>query len=296
MLYNHLEKKLVESFEKLLELSRSYAFNKVSNEPSVIEENLIFPVAVYLRKLMGEPDVRQRFSLLLDLFDIVVRTTTLMLRSRIKQIDPKYESILDSKSPSLGDWVSCLNEFRKKLEDAQDDFFSPYYLSIRTAYKVICEKELVNLRNDTKGHALTLPAHEINKYVQLCIPTVNDLIKMLYDLLSLKMMKVETSRHLTSGRYTVSLFSLNGSNPIFVKQDLEFTPSSDQKDILNTVDEIILFNKDLSDFISLYPYLLYTDCPSCGQPRTLIIDYENKYLDLQIGHRVTFDNGVVTRC
>lgn len=270
------------------DLARNYAFNKIPITEEPNEQNLIFPVAIYIRKLKNEPDIREKFSLLLDLFDVTVRVSTLMLSARIKGKNKEFISIAERKAPALGDWVRSLNEAKNQLENDQDSFFSAHYSSINEAHSLICKKDMVKLRNETKGHAYTLPPYQLQNYFQEYNPVVNELIKILSRFLSQKLFMIDRcafDRSIDSFKLIASV--ANGDNPVFAKNEYIIDRSLPRTHLLNSRNEMIVFNSDKTDFISLFPNLIYTICPTCGQPRNLIIDSENKYLDLLIGHRVT---------
>lgn len=272
----------------LFELARKYAFNRISITEETNEQNLIFPVAIYIRKLKNEPDIREKFSLLLDLFDVTVRVSTIILSARLKEIIPDYLSVAEKKTPSLGDWVESLSEAKVKLESSQDHFFSNHYSPIKEAHSLICKTELVKLRNDTRGHAYTLPPYQLQKFFQEYYPVIIGLIKILHKFLGQKLLMVDNcnfDRALDAFKLLAS--EVNGDNPVFIKKEHTISKTLPRIHILNSKNEMIIFNNDKSDFISLFPYLIYTICPSCSQPRNLIIDSENKYLDLLVGHRVT---------
>ncbi len=288
MLKSHISGEKLDATFKLLELARNYAFNKISVADELNEQEIIFPVSIYIRKLKHEPDIREKFSLLLDLFDVSVRVSTIILSSRLKEIIPDYLNVTERGNPSLGDWVSGLNEAKVQLESTQDSFFSNYYSSLKEAHSLICRTELVKLRNDTKGHAYTLPPFQLQKYFQEYYPTVTELIKVLRKFLSQKLLMVDRctfDRGIDSFKLIAS--EVNGDNPVFVKKEYRIKKSIPRQEILNSKNEMLIFNSDKTDFISLFPYLIYTICPTCGQPRNLIIDSEKKYLDLLVGHRVT---------
>lgn len=297
LLQSHLTGVRLDAAFKLLELARNYAFNKISVTDEPDEKEIIFPVSIYIRKLKHEPDIREKFSLLLDLFDVTVRVSTTILSARLKDIITDYQNVTEKKTPALGDWVAGLNEANIQLERTQDSFFSNHYSSIKEVHSLICRTELVKLRNDTKGHAYTLPPFQLQKYFQEYYPSVIELIKILRKFLSQKLLMVD---HCTFDRGMDSLkliaSEVNGDNPVFVKKEYIIKKSIPRAEFLNSKNEIIMFNSDKTDFISLFPHLIYTICPTCGQPRNLIIDSEDKYLDLWIGHRVTIKDINSSEC
>lgn len=183
------------------------------------------------------------------------------------------------------------------MENDQDSFFSAHYASINEAHSLICKSELVKLRNETKGNAYTLPPYQLQKHFQDYNPIVNELIKILYKFLSQKLFMIDRctfDRGIDSFKLIASV--ANGDNPVFAKKEYIIDKSLPRTHLLNSKNEMIIFNSDRTDFISLFPFLIYTICPSCGQPRNLIIDSENKYLDLWIGHRVEIKDKNVDSC
>jgi hypothetical protein len=284
-----INKKDFNAFKELFNLAREYAFYRVKPEKEIESDILIFPVSVYLRKLKSEPDIREKFSLLLDLFDVSIRTAVIILNARLSELINEYQLTNGMNNPSLGDWVLKFHEALNILKSNDDKFFNKYFKSLEEAYKILCDKNLVNVRNETKGHAYTLPKEELSNYFQNNQQHIIRIVKILESFFSLTLAKVTSLRYDRTRGNLLLCHCLNGSNPIFERIEMPITPQSNKIDILNTEDEIILFNDDKTDYISLYPYLVHKTCPTCGQPRMLIIDYEDKYLDLQIGHRVRID-------
>lgn len=291
-----INNKMLTAFQLLFDLSRNYAFNKIKTEITIQEDKLIFPVAVYYRKLKGEPDIEKKFSLLLDLFDVIVRSSGIMLSARAKELDNNYNLIVESKIPSLGDWVTCFDQSLKRLIELNDNFYSSFYPSLKDASQLIARENLVKLRNDTKGHSFSLTPHEVNQYLQIYSPIINSLLIILYKFLSLRMTRTIKLKHIRNVGYEYSSYNMNTSNPIFEKKEFSIKPLENKREILETEDEIIIFNEKLTDYVSLYPYLIHGNCPTCGQPKILIIDYENKYLDIQMGHRIELLNGELNNC
>jgi len=296
LMKNNLDEESINAFQTLCELARDYAFNRIKSEKPIEEDKLLFPVAVYLRKLKGESDIEKKFNLLLDLFDITVRTTTLIIYARVKELDSDYKAVVETKIPSLGDWVECFNQSLKKLKELNDNFFLSFFNDLGEAYKLITREMLVNLRNDTRGHSFSLAPYEVNDYFQKYNPIINSLVKLLNKFLSLNLVRVIHLRHKRNFGYELEAYNLNSSNPIFEKLEFIVTPIEIKQEVLSTENEIILFNENQKDYLSLQPYLIHANCPSCGQPRTLIIDYDNKYLDIQMGHRIEILKGELSRC
>lgn len=287
---------LIEPFNELFNLSREYAFNRVSDKQEIVEDNLMFPISVYLRKLKSEPGVRDRFSVLLDLFDVIIRTTVIVLNARVKELSNNHTLPFEHPNPSLGDWVTSLDEAIKFLEAKKDDFFKKHFMSLKDCSKLISQKKLVNLRNDTKGHAYTLPLDEVNNLFQSNTGHIQSILDKLKKFLSLNMYRVINLSFERNRGNKLLAYKLNGSNPIFQKEELSIIPIENKRDILNSEDEILVFKEDFRDYLTLFPNLLYNTCPTCNQPRTLIIDSEKLYLDLQMGHRVRIENGELTNC
>jgi hypothetical protein len=158
---------------------------------------MAFPVAVTWRLLRQEQEPTRQFSRLLDLFDMAVRFAVVVLIADLvshKEMSSGQPGPADlfrdfvPERPSLGDWVNALprllTRFRK--DQSASSFSEPILRSFQEAAQIMERRKLVHLRNETKGHALTLSAAEYEHLFQNYSPDVEKVIEALMSCLSRK--------------------------------------------------------------------------------------------------------------
>ena len=277
----------IDAYEKLLNLSRDFAFGK-AKAIDIQKDNIIFPIAYKLRQIQHVMNVQDKFTLLINFVDLQARLVCYLLYIRLKDIGCDYVPNFLRKLPSMGDWVSDMKNLNVEYEKTKDTFFSNFdVINIASAYRIINKNKLVNLRNEFIGHGYTQPVYTIQKAFNDNFPIVISIFKALKSVFSKKMI-IATNSHFDSSKevYIIDSYILSDDNSFFKSGSFEFL-SNNQKYInkICTENEILYFSNDESQLVSLSPYLYYRVCPLCNHPRMLILDSADNYIDIQIGHR-----------
>jgi hypothetical protein len=157
------------------------------------------------------------------LFDISVRFSVIHLSSECVRLEaetrelPRELKLGLREHPSLGNWVDALGQATERLESHSGLAAIPVSTlnAAERAFQTIARQELVNLRNETRGHAYTFPQREYEQLFQMRLPHITEVIDNLQGLLSCDLSCVRDLRYEAPGRFQVGVLSLVGSNPVF---------------------------------------------------------------------------------
>lgn len=149
------------------------------------------------------------------------------------------------------------------------------------AFDQITNAQLVKLRNDTKGHAYTLPEQEFERLFQENHSSIATVLGALQNIITKQLVSVDQIQFQRASRqYRVKARVLMGSNPVFEIADFISVSPLER-------DEVVLIRGERScSVVSLAPFVIWDECPECHHERVLVTDDEGKYLDPQVGHRV----------
>jgi hypothetical protein len=250
---------------------------------------LPFPIAIVDRKVSNAPNDTQRFSLLIELFEVVIRFLVLvqvadyLTPPRQMGIIDKIRELSQLSKPALGTWV---NLFRSL---SQFQFDSPFLKEIRALklneYQRIMD-DFVNVRNESfRGHGATLTEVEYEQKFQKYAPSVYDLVKKMGFLANYRLVKTGSMER-NGDVYRISVQVLMGDNPVFKKETLSsHAPLDTQK--------VLYLNSSL-DALTLDPYIILEPCTECHRPELLLLDkFSDKkitYLGYESGHKPTYTN------
>ncbi len=283
----------VMALQAMQETIRKIALRRLEIAEIPFEEKVVFPVAVIWRMLRQECNPTRKFSRLIDLFDVSVRFSVASLVAStldVSEQDPTDVSLSNEfrryvkERPSLGDWVNALPRALEYLDRKHSyTLFDTDCLNrARRACKIIEDNKLVRLRNETRGHAFTLPEAKYEELFQSNYASVYEIIRLLRGILSTQLISVSQIRFETANNtFVVKARSLIGSNPVFGV--IEFQCPTPMEE-----NEVALLPPSRDRQVGLGPLVLWGICPECRHERVLITDDDNFYLDPQIGHRVRF--------
>ena len=141
-------------------------------------KTLPFPIAVVHRKIDSAANNTQRFSLLIELFEVVVRFIVLVILADYFDSPKEEETLIREipeisrlSAPSLGDWVSLLKSLSRHYTSTNG---RPFLKEIKDFKLDRCTKtldEFVELRNDSlRGHGSTETEAEYESRVRECSP------------------------------------------------------------------------------------------------------------------------------
>ncbi len=150
-------------------------------------QQLPFPIAVVQRKIANAANNTQKFSLLIELFEVVIRFIALVhladyINNR-KQAAVVAEQVPDIKklyAPALGDWVGIFRAFAHIKSAPESTPFLAEIKNFRLDKYQRTLQEFVDIRNASlRGHGGTLTEDEYELRFQEHAPKVYDLISSL---------------------------------------------------------------------------------------------------------------------
>jgi hypothetical protein len=255
--------------------------------------SLPFPVAFTKRKLSMTTEPLRKFLLLIDHFDSLMRTSTLML-GRIL-LGNEFQAFADKQeltgNPSLGHWVAALQALGNVEANQQEvgmslppDFHERLDLVVRRA----TDDRIVQLRNEKRGHGyLDCHNHTYREVFESCLPAVQFAESVLRPLLTgLTLVFVETSRHVGRDEAEICLRTLMGDHPDFLEERI-------RQRLRNLEDmpielRVYAVPQGKGHWHDLHDSIVYDHCPVCQHSRVLLAD-GSRYLDPYVGHRVSLD-------
>jgi hypothetical protein len=242
-----------------------------------------------LRKIAIAENSTLRFSLLIDLFDVLIRFVVLVEAadylgsSQQAEVLAKVPELSKLSKPSLGNWV---NLFRSLSQFQTDRSFLKEIKTLKVnEYKRTIE-EFVNLRNESfKGHGATLTEAEYEVKFQEHSPSIYELIGKLRFLANYRLVKTAAMEK-DGDYYRISAQILMGDNPVFETQIISSrTPLDTHK--------VLYLNASLDPLV-LEPFVILETCTKCQRPELLLLDkFSDKqitYLGNESGHKPLYPN------
>jgi hypothetical protein len=280
----------IDALTTALDHVRELALGRLpAEEPP--EEQMAFPVAVTWRLLRLEQEPTRQFSRLLDLFDMAVRFTVVVLitdllfhrEMRGEEVDTtQFFHEFVPERPSLGSWVDALPELfaRLRKDPTASSFSQPILDSVREAAQIIQKCNLVKLRNDTKGHALTLAPGEYARLFEDHWQDVEKVLRALREILTVRLLRLATATYeRAKNRFHMQCRLLMGSNQLFGAFDFFSTKPEEP-------DTVMILHEGSSRPVPLYKLIRWAACPLCKHEAVLVTDDGGNYLDPAVGHRV----------
>jgi hypothetical protein len=256
-------------------------------------QQLPFPIAVVHRKIANAPNNTQKFSLLIELFEVIVRFIALVhladyINNR-KQAALVAEQVPDLKklfAPALGDWVSIFKAFAR-IKSARESI--PFLAEIKNfrldKYQRTLQ-EFVDIRNASlRGHGATLTEDEYELRFQEHAPKVYELVDSLGFLANYTLVK--TGHMEKDGDFfRISVQNLMGDNPHFENGAVVLRTPLD-------TNRVLYLNRNQESLV-LDPFVVLERCPECKRPEVLLFDKlsDSKitYLGYESGHRPALPN------
>lgn len=250
---------------------------------------LPFPIAIVRRKIENAPNHTQRFSLLIELFEAVIRFLVLVLLADTmsgaegRDALTKVPDLARLARPSLGTWVNLLRSFSQTQAPSS---FSKNIEAMHLNDYQRTNEEFVNVRNQSfRGHGATLSESEYEHKFQGYESSVTDLVAKMALLADYRLVKTG-SMEKDGDIYRISAQVLMGDNPMFETTVLSSrTPMDSQK--------VLYVNSSLEALV-LDPYIVLEPCTECHRPELLLLDkFSDKkitYLGYESGHKPVYDN------
>jgi hypothetical protein len=253
-------------------------------------QRLPFPIAVIYRKLANAPNSTQRFSLMLELFEVAIRFVVLV---QIADYASRESAMLASSvpgvrklyAPAVGDWVGMFRAFVKMKPPSEN---APFLKGIQ-GFEIHRYEQTLNeipeRRNASlRGHGGTLTEDEYDRLFQEYVPRVYDLISALGFLANYELVKA-TAMDKEGDFYRIPVQILMGDNPHFEQACKVLRTPLETKRVLYLNAE--------GESLGLDPYVVLEYCPECKRPELLVLDKvvgkKITYHGYESGHRPSFE-------
>jgi CheY-like chemotaxis protein len=247
-------------------------------------KTLPFPIAIVYRKVANAPNSTQRFSLLIELFEVVIRFIVLVQvadhlnGSQQAEVLAKIPELSKLSKPALGDWVKLFRSL-SQFQTASAFLKEVKLLKVNEYQKTI--DAFVNLRNESfKGHGATLTEAEYEQKFQEHAPSIYELIGKMSFLANYRLVKA-ASMEKDGDYYRIFVQTLMGDNPVF---ETQIIPSR----IPLETRKVLYLNANLDPLV-LDPYMILEPCTECHRTELLLLDKfsEKKvtYLGYESGHK-----------
>jgi hypothetical protein len=255
----------------------------------VFYQTLPFPIAIVYRKVENAPNNTQRFSFLIELFEVVIRFIVLIQvadhlgGSQEADVLAKVPELSKLCRPSLGTWVSLFRSLSQLQPEGA--FLKEARMLKVTDYQKTMD-EFVRLRNESfKGHGATLTEAEYEMKFQEHSPAIYELIGKLSFLANYRLVKTG-SMEKDGDYYRISVQVLMGDNPVFETQIISSRTPFDTR-------RVLYLNPSL-DSLVVDPFMILEPCSECHRPELLLLDkFSDKkitYLGNESGHKPTYSN------
>ena len=257
-------------------------------------QSLPFPIAVVYRKFIYASSNTQKFLLMIDLFESVIRFIVLVsLADYLSKLKPNEDIqndiplIKKITRPTLGELVQFFNSLAR-INTKPD--YEPFLKEIKELdlkkYRKVID-DFVQIRNNSlKGHGLTLRDEEYEPKIQGYFPILADLISSLGFLSKYHLVKTLSLAN-DEEFFKIQADNLMGGVTPFKNEVIE----SRRAPITN---KVIYFNSDL-DYLNLDPFIVLEICPNCQQLEVLMMDKIKNITDISYiapgsGHKPIMKN------
>ena len=264
------ERALKENLFSLASAKEKFKHFSATTEKARYKQ-LPFPIAVVQRKIRNAPNNTQNFSLLIEMFEVVIRFIALVhladYTNNRKQAAVVAERVPDIKklfAPALGDWVSIFKSFASIKSGAESTPFLAEIKTFRLDKYQRTLQEFVDIRNASlRGHGATLTEEEYELRFQEHAPKVYELVSNLGFLANYTLVK--TGRMEKDGDFfNIAVHTLMGDNPHFETDHIVLRTPLD-------TNKVLYLNRDQESLV-LDPYIVLERCPECNRPEVLLFD------------------------
>jgi hypothetical protein len=251
-------------------------------------QTLPFPIAVVYRKVVNAENNTQRFSLLIELFEVAVRFITLVNladyvnnRRQAGVVAEQVPAMRKLYAPALGDWVSMFRSFARIKSAAESKPFIEELKSFKLDRYLPALEEFVQIRNASlRGHGATLTEDEYELRYQEHAAKVFDLVSSLGFLANYRLLKTGAMEK-DGDFFKIPVQVLMGDNPHFEHSTIALRTPLD-------TNRVLYLNRNQESLV-LDPYIVLERCPECKRPEVLLLDKisgnQITYLGYESGHK-----------
>jgi hypothetical protein len=271
-------------------LRKQMLFTAVQDTVLDFEDNMPFTVAITKRKLATTIDPFRKLLMLIDHFDSLIRTCTIILL-KLCAMPQEEESVFLTHThlhptPSLGHWVNAISVLNRKLRESNAPQYLPENFSdiIKEVLHIASQQKIIAIRNEQRGHGyINCEDRSYANTVTNCLPHIEKIEAILMKLFGqYKYYYIQHVVRLADSSFNIQVLELTGSNAVFIEKVVNTT--FNQIEDIPITNQVYCVNKAHAQWYNLHPYLHYRPCDLCAHKRVLIFDGQY-LLDPYVGHR-----------
>ncbi len=247
---------------------------------------LPFPIAIVQRKLDNAQTYKDKYSILVELFESLIKYTALINVSdyltRLNMGEDPGMGIDRLQRPALGDWVNIFFALTKLKNQPDAQPFLSELKDVRLGKYAETFHDVIRDRNDLLGHGAAMPDLEYRRHFDNLRPIISDTINLLGFVYKYKLAK-STKLTFDDDSFEVEYYDLMGDNSHFSIQTRQTV-----KPI--KTDAVLIMRED-GGYLNLDPFIVLEECQTCMRLELLFFDKFDKngitYLSFETGHKST---------
>lgn len=285
------KKALSENLYSLEDTTKKFEnFSKGAQEEYY--KTLPFPIAIVYRKILNAANSTQKFSLMIDLYEVALKYMSLINLADYLSKETSNEKLLNDiplikklDSPSLGDWTGLFRSFvTLKSGESNEPFVKEIKAFPLNKFNKILEDFVVIRNTSLRGHGSTLSDQEMEIKFQEFFPNLEELLSNLSFLSGYTLLRAESMQN-DGQMFEVNCKVLMGDNPNFETRIYKLRNALPTK-------RVLLLDSN-NRFLNLDPYIIWELCEQCHRPEALVLDkFRDKkvtYLSYDSGHKPSFE-------
>ena len=272
-----------------------------------LKNHFPYPISQVYFSFTHEIDYHRKFQYLIQLFEVILKYTTITCLSSIlaaNEHNEKFRIALNGniRLPYLGQWQSILEiilthsekvrtifhpEDKEELLKKQFNYLDPESHKKLNLSETL--SEFVTLRNKWSGHGAIRSVYEYKMEIEAKLPLIFSLLNRFLFLARCNSFLILSSDYNEFGDgdlYKIRVF--NGLD--ILDNDLEIQKRLSEGEREKMIRYVYFHNTENNTIINLYPFLSYMFCPECKRERFFFYNGTNSnneniyYLSFECGH------------
>jgi hypothetical protein len=247
---------------------------------------LPFPIAIVNRKLDNAQTYKDKYTILVELFESLIKYTALINVSdylnRLNMGEDPGMGLDRLQRPALGDWVNIFFALTKLKNQPDAQPFLSELKDVRLNKYAETFHKVIKDRNDLLGHGAAMPDLEYRRHFDDLRPIITETIDLLGFVYKYKLAK-PTGLTYDDDSFSVEYYDLMGDNSHFSIQTRQ--TSNPIK-----TDAVLIMRED-GGYLNLDPFIVLEECQTCMRLELLFFDKFDKngitYLSFETGHKST---------
>jgi CheY-like chemotaxis protein len=258
------------------------------NLESLIIDKYPTPIAYIYREIKGGMASLKKFIRLMNLFEIFLKFSTIILICDYFESIKKDESIhTEFKEsivrPALGDWFNIINLLLKIRGDLREGILGEKILNFFTKKSRKMIAELIEVRNTNIGHGAQQSDYEYEKLAaeaELLMRNLLGGVKFLTDFRLCSVSSLTKKRDIY--KHKIKECIGHNTNFILIEKDL--------KNVL-PCNEMLLYHEKKENFLNLHPFIILENCDICKREEIFFYSKLQRdklyYLNYETGHTIS---------